>query len=169
MDCFTRNREYNKRRTPLRRRITQPSRLAGMAESCCTAPAAERAPLKDELEAQLQDASIVRCIGLQKTIGPQSIGEAADSAYAARRSGAAAQIAELGVIEDIEGFSAELQSDAFVNGKVLEQSHIEIGGVRISQPVSADIAEGQPTRLHKNVGVVLKGTKSGSRRRVGNA
>ena len=55
-----------------------------MAESCCTAPAAERAPLKNELQSQLQDASIVRCIGLQKTIGPQSIGKAADSADAAR-------------------------------------------------------------------------------------
>src|SRR5947209_7343476 len=120
MDCFTRNREYNKRRTPLRRLITQPSRQTGMAESCCTAPAAERAPLKDELQSQLQDASIVRCIGLQKTIGPQSIGKAADGADAARRSGAAAQVTELGVIEDVEGFSAELQSYAFVNGKVLE-------------------------------------------------
>src|SRR5438552_7707703 len=137
MDCFTRNREYNKRRTPLRRRITQPSRLAGMAESCCTAPAAERAPLKDELEAQLQDASIVRCIGLQKTIGPQSIGEAADGAHAARRSGAAAQIAELGVVEDVEGFGAELQSDTFVNGKAFEQGHIEVGSLRVGQPISA--------------------------------
>src|SRR5437868_1348233 len=105
MDCFTRNREYNKRRTPLRRLITQPSRQTGMAESWCTAPAAERAPLKNELQAQLQDASIVRCIGLQKTIGPQGIGEAADGAHAARRSGAAAQIAELRVVEDIESFS----------------------------------------------------------------
>src|SRR5437868_9887644 len=90
-----------------------------MAESCCTAPAAERAPLKDELQSQLQDARIVRCIGLQKTIGPQSIGEAADGADAAGRSGTTSQIAELSVIEDVEGFSAELQSYAFVNGKVL--------------------------------------------------
>src|SRR5207302_11260023 len=112
MDCFTRNREYNKRRTPLRRLITQPSRNFRMAESCSTAPAAERAPLKNELQSQLQDASIVRCIGLQKTIGPQGIGEAADGAHAARRSGAAAQVTELSVIEDVEGFSAELQSYA---------------------------------------------------------
>src|SRR5438067_10984200 len=124
MDCFTKNREYNKRRTPLRRLITQPSRQAGMAESCCTAPAAERAPLKDELESELQDASIVRCIGLQESVSSQRVGKAADSAHAARRSGAAAQIAELRVIEDIERFSAELQSDTFVNGKALEQRHI---------------------------------------------
>src|SRR5947209_4881753 len=144
MDCFTRNREYNKRRTPLRRLITQPSRNFRMAELCCTAPAAERAPLKDELQSQLQDASIVRCIGLQKTIGPQSIGEAADGADAARRSGAAAQIAELSVIENVEGFGAEFEPHTFVNGKALEQSHIEVGSLRVGQPISADIAEGKP-------------------------
>src|SRR5438105_3657115 len=138
-----------------------------MAELCCTAPAAERAPLKDELEAQLQDASIVRGIGLQKTISPQSIGEAADGAHAARRSGAASQVTELSVIEDVEGFSAEFQSDAFVNGKVLEQSHIEVGSVRISQPISADVAEGQPAWLHENRGVVLERPKARSRWSVG--
>src|SRR5438477_12925064 len=140
-----------------------------MAESCCTAPAAERAPLKDELQSQLQDPRIVRGVGLQESIGAQRVGKTADGAYAARRSGAAPQVTELSVIEDVEGFSAELQSDALVNGKVLEQRHIEVSGVRIGQPISAHIAEGQPARFQENIGVVLERTESCSGRRAGNS
>src|SRR2546423_12509739 len=139
-----------------------------MAELCCTALAAERAPLKNELQSELQNAGIVRCIGLQETIGAQGVSKAADGAYAAGRSGAAPQIAELRVVKNVEGFGAELQSNALVNGKALEHGHVEVGGVRIGEPISAHIAESQTPRLHEDIRVVLEWTKSRARRRIGN-
>ena len=58
-----------------------------------------------------------------------------------------------GVIEDVEGFGAELDGHTLLDRKMLEQGHIEVGATRVAQDISAGIAEGQPVGDGKGTGL----------------
>jgi len=73
--------------------------------------------------------------------------------------------APLGVVEDVECFRAELEVHGLVNGKVLEQAHIEVRASRKIENVAAGVAIGEPLWCGKGVTVVepRSGLSSGMR------
>lgn len=58
----------------------------------------------------------------------------------------AVDVPELRVIEDVERFRAEFESNVFLDGEVFEQRHIDIGAVGIAQRVPASISKRESGR-----------------------
>ena len=75
-----------------------------------------------------------------------AIAEAGDSAITARGSTVTADISEFRMVENIEGFGAEFEGDALVDGETFKQRHVKIGLARIADDVPGRGTESQPSR-----------------------
>src|SRR5579872_7450622 len=122
-------------------------------------------PLKDKLQAQLQDARVVRRTGVQEVglanagcarVSRAVVGVGTGTEATADATRTTGNRCEVGVIEDVERLRTELQRYLFVNGEVLEQCHVEIGQVGVAQEVAVHIAEGQAAGQGKGSRVVVQ-------------
>src|SRR5277367_88354 len=100
--------------------------------------------LEDKLRGKLQDARVVR-----SGRGEECRGRAIVRSIARR----IIYLAELRVIEDVEGLGAKLEAHRFVNGEVLEQAHIEVRAMGHVQHVASRVAVGESLRSGKRIAV----------------
>src|SRR5271157_3948506 len=66
----------------------------------------------------------------------------------------------LRVVEDVEGFGAELEACPFVDLKQFEQRHVKIGPARHIQEITPGISKGKPTRIGEGAGIEEQGARS---------
>src|ERR1700687_4461531 len=105
--------------------------------------------LEDQFRSELQDARQWVRVNLKKARIPENFIRVASS-----RSATTIHGSPLRVVEHVEGFCAELEGQAFLNCKVLEQRHIEVRAAGIAEYVSADISESESARGRKGIWVV---------------
>ena len=79
----------------------------------------------------------------------------------ARRPSASRNVAPFSVVEDVVGLRAELERQAFLDGKVFKQGHIEVGAAGVVERVPANVSEGQTTRRRKCVDIVEGSREAG--------
>ena len=96
----------------------------------------------DRMQERCAGQAIRAALGLESS-GVQRARVAVDDVVAGAAWIVGIVDAELGVVEDVEGFGAELRVNAFVQFEVLHQRHVEIEAAGIVQVVAACIAEGQ--------------------------
>src|SRR5580704_16612329 len=84
----------------------------------------------------------------------------ANRAIRSSRSQVPTQPGIFDVVEDIEGFSAELESHRLLNSEALKQSHIEVRAMRIGEEVSWRIAKRQSRRRTKRGRIIAKRPES---------
>ena len=72
-------------------------------------------------------------IGASRT---QTAGISGGVIRSASASHASAKTTPFGMIENVEGFTAELDGESFLDGKVLEQRHVKVDAARIVYVVS---------------------------------
>src|SRR6516165_1343175 len=105
--------------------------------------------LNDKLQSQLQDASRMSDTDIQKTgrakatgvtggvvrssIAPHRVGGRREAVGGGSTPTRSADRTPLGVIENVEGFRAELKIGAFLHRKVLVQSHVEVPIAGVAQ------------------------------------
>src|SRR5438045_2204576 len=136
--------------------------------------------LEQELQCQLQDAGIMRAVGLKEgevassgrqtrsiarrvirpSVTSRGVRKCVHCAIVRGRSASPANIAKLRVIEDIEGFSAELEDHAFMHREAFKERHIEVGLARVAKDISASVAEGQAAGSSKGGGVSEERSKA---------
>jgi hypothetical protein len=105
-------------------------------------------PLEQELQAELEDAAQVRAGGLQET-APAAAGAGRiargiiGATVAANR---AIHAIPLGVIENVESLSAELERVGLFDREVLVKCHVEIQAAGNVQGIASGIAECETLR-----------------------
>src|SRR5580693_1334423 len=102
--------------------------------------------LEQELQPELEDAAQVGTVRLQETVA-QAGGIACGIVRSAVAGGGGIHSRPLSVVENVEALGAELHGDGFVDGEILEQSHVEIEAVGVVQRISSGVSEGQSLRL----------------------
>jgi len=115
--------------------------------------------LEEELQAELQNTSEVSAADLteSRTTGPNARA-GVGAGLASHRVSSAWSIAyvELRMVEDVERFGPELKRGALLDGKVLENSHIEGQTRGVADDVSAWASEGESLRYSKSGRVISK-------------
>ena len=117
--------------------------------------AANAAWLEQELQAELEDAAQVRAGGLQEA-GPAAGGAgciARGIIGATVAADGAVHAIPLGVIENVERLSAELEGVGLFDWEILVKGHVEIHAVRNVQGIAPDVAEGETLRRGVRGGV----------------
>ena len=128
--------------------------------------------LESVFQAKLDRSWPVRVNGMQKRVASHAIGSGDDSVNswtlesggivwaAVAADSVTAGVpeigivdAKLGVVEKIESLRAKFDVAAFPNGKMFQQTHIEVSPVRIVQKVAARVPKRQAARRHEAVGI----------------
>src|ERR1700687_681866 len=73
----------------------------------------------------------------------------------------------LSVVEDVEGFGSKLEACRFVDLKVFEKRHVEIGPARHIQEITSGISKREAAGKRERAGIEKQGTGSSVRRGAG--
>ena len=87
------------------------------------------------------DAGVIACVVSEAQVRPKAGCSIVDAAAIT-----GVQAGELRVIEDVEGFCAELCGHFLMNRKMFEDAHIKVRGARTMQRVAARVPKGQTGR-----------------------